>query len=1216
MDLANDDTEEDFDALNAFLDEGKVEGTQSGLDLDTLNDRELNAGEKDANAVDYEDIDLSDDENQAEDKAGGIAAPQTQTEAPAANNDVSMGGNDNDNSFDYLFEDDGTDPFGEKNDDLFNEEEEQTAPLDESEEKQETRESQDEHTSAVAEAAISEPEKALENLLEKETEKSPQEAIEEEPVLSSADSKAPPGPPGELTQKDRELWEEQMKLFAYHQSTSQAREKGEAIPPPPETPWELFNTIFPNYERGKPPAWTRLIPPRPARFATKKPLKPPKAVRPTKVNLEIGPDQERLFRLPGPASSTFAVQREEFAAKGITMTTQPVENQEEESEDEEMDVDKEEGLGIAGVTWQDLVTINQDWDIPSGSSSPLIQPETEDVYLGDDEQDVLAQPPHKKHKLSFTDIGAQHIMYDFKLPIEDPEKATAQLAKKVQLDLNDPYLLVDTSAPDTTRQRKRTHANAFQRDAIGGLSRAIKKRYNISNDEAYGLLKENHQNRVRSTVGSVEVEHALPAVKLQYPFYKTTYTSREARALHRQPLSEIAGVAKLYPLVWQKKRSNKEKTAQENFPTSGDLSQADNSSMLLLEYSEEYPLMLSGFGMGNRLINYYRRVDDQDGSYPVAKYGKTEPLAPQDKSPFSIFGNVEAGQTVPTIHNNMFRAPVFKHQEDLRDFMLISSKTIDDRKWYMKNVEGLHVVGQQLPFVDVPNPKSRKVTDASKKRLKMLTWRMFNKGKRVKNDEVVKHAPGQDVAAVRSKIREWMSWDKERGWQPFPGRDAEDEASIRAMVTPEDVCLLDSMKLGEQHLHDAGYNSDVKDSEDEEQDDQDDDDAKPETADLEQQLAPWNLTKNFLNATQGKAMLALHGEGDPTGRGEGLNMMKTSMKGGFKQIGESIEDRLDADRRKAMGGHSFNVAQQQKDYSDGIQKVWDAQNQSLSSTVVPDVEMGDPALAAENNVGAPANAPPAPSGASKAGGSSHAPSRVARTREDENTSIISRASMGPSKSLTITRSIPRDKYGNEEPEVTQTVLRDPQVIKMYKRRRDQMIMDRIVTSDIKMTGDPFFDRLQKMKAKREVKIMQAKFNRSAARKGKNATAARAEDNAAPAGASPPAAGSPAGAAAAGSPGAAAGATYSPPASAAAKTTGPKNKNKKETDRKCTLCGLKGHIRTKKKVCPMQNGEWGHPPVPPVGAGGGLDGGSSPGGAEGRVGGGGAKSTSGPAVSGF
>ena len=57
-------------------------------------------------------------------------------------------------------------------------------------------------------------------------------------------------------------------------------------------------------------------------------------------------------------------------------------------------------------------------------------------------------------------------------------------------------------------------------------------------------------------------------------------------------------------------------------------------------------------------------------------------------------------------------------------------------------------------------------------------------------------------------------------------------------------------------------------------------------------LAPWITTKNFLQATQAKAMLRLHGEGDPTGRGEAFSFIRVSMKDIFVRAGEDYEAKL------------------------------------------------------------------------------------------------------------------------------------------------------------------------------------------------------------------------------------------------------------------------------------------------------------------------------------
>lgn len=109
-----------------------------------------------------------------------------------------------------------------------------------------------------------------------------------------------------------------------------------------------------------------------------------------------------------------------------------------------------------------------------------------------------------------------------------------------------------------------------------------------------------------------------------------------------------------------------------------------------------------------------------------------------------------------------------------------------------------------------------------------------------------------------------------------------DDAEMLKLATPEMVCLAESMQVGLRHLQDAGYGQ-------AEEGGAGDDDSK---LDIEQQLAPWITTKNFINATANKAMLKLHGEGDPTGRGEAFSFLRVSMKDIFLRAGEAMEDRM------------------------------------------------------------------------------------------------------------------------------------------------------------------------------------------------------------------------------------------------------------------------------------------------------------------------------------
>jgi hypothetical protein len=822
---------------------------------------------------------------------------------------------------------------------------------------------------------------------------------------------------GEKEEEMDDVTRAQMELFASHARRYYAN--GDlAVPTAPGTQEEVFELAFPTFEKDGIPHWQKLLPQRPAHFKGYRPLKPPKPVQPTKVNLELEPDQERSFKLN--LSTSYKRKRDEEGHPGIVVISNYEAGDNAEDEVSELEALDDHEL-IGNVNVHDIRLFCEDWnqsdgDLSGSDGSP------NDNYLGGLSNGLL-EPPTKTRRIS-QDGGKllPSLAEDFP-SWDDPEALAAKYAKRLHLDLNDPYLLIETQ-PQQTGRFKRAGQDML-RDGGGTIKKMMAKKYNFSNDDAYDLLKENHSNKVRSTLGSVNIDHALPAIKLQYPFYKVSLTAKEARSFHR-PTFPFPGVVKFEQLARVKAKTLKGLDARNMFQRSKDLSMADNSNMILVEYSEECPVTLSNFGMGSKLINYYRRKDETDHNRPKRDLGETQVLLPQDKSPFSIFGNVEPGTTIPTFHNAMYRAPVFSHQPKSTDFLCIRSSNNSGSKWYLRNLDNLFLCGQQFPSMEVPGPHARKVTEAAKRRLRMISFRIFRKNRDrrarqpwLSNEMIRHHLPGSDIAQNRSKMREFMQYDKvNSSWIPKPGEVVPDEAAMEDWIKPEEICLLDSMQVGVRHLQDVGYSKEGGDV------DLDDDDDK-EAQGIDQQLAPWQTTKNFIHACQGKAMLELHGDGDPSRRGEAFSFIKTSMKGGFKAIGESIEDRLDAKRTKELGGHSYNVARQQQAYEDAIKRIWNAQSLSLESTVEqsdaePDVddeeEKYPPHL--KHSV---ARTPRTEAGT---------PSLLHSRRDDDTGSQYSKLSHNSQlgKSVKITRTLANGTRQEE-------VIHDAKVISAYMRRR-------------------------------------------------------------------------------------------------------------------------------------------------------------------------------------
>lgn len=107
-------------------------------------------------------------------------------------------------------------------------------------------------------------------------------------------------------------------------------------------------------------------------------------------------------------------------------------------------------------------------------------------------------------------------------------------------------------------------------------------------------------------------------------------------------------------------------------------------------------------------------------------------------------------------------------------------------------------------------------------------------------------------------------------------------AEMLRIVEPENVVLSEGMAVGQQHLSDAGYGED----EDGDREGNEDDVNKVPIA---VQLSPWNTTKSFVSAATKGTLMKLHGDGDPTGRGEAFSFIRASAKTPFVKAGEDPE---------------------------------------------------------------------------------------------------------------------------------------------------------------------------------------------------------------------------------------------------------------------------------------------------------------------------------------
>ncbi|CAE6447798.1 unnamed protein product [Rhizoctonia solani] len=648
--------------------------------------------------------------------------------------------------------------------------------------------------------------------------------------------------------------------------------------------------------------------------------------------------------------------------------------------------------------------------------------------------------------------------------------------------LDDPLLPPPPAPPPTTSTIATTEAKPKKKtrpETAPG-----KDKFNLSNDHFYEVSKE--RQRVRQTFGNLVVQHAYPALKLQLPFYKTRLTKEEARAFHRPALQIPANIefrfTRVRNLKKKKDKNGRRLVTNDVLKKTGDLTLKDNSNFVLWEYSEEHPPVLSNFGMGSVLVNYYRKKDEKDD---YGDLGEPFVLEPNDESPFFKYGSIQHGQTIPAIYNNLIRAPVFKHTPPPTDFLVIKSTTRGESKYYIRDIKHLYVAGQTFPVVEVPGPHSRKITHTIKQRLIIIACKLLAKSKheRLKISRLMKYFPDQNELQMRQRLKAYLQDFMEyhrRGehqtfWRLKPSFQRPSPADMLKMVEPEHVVLSESMIVGQRHLLDSGYGkseSDVMEDEGK--------------LDTEQQLAPWITTKNFIHATQGKAMLKLHGEGDPTGRGEGFSFIRVSMKEIFVPAGEDPEELNAEANSRPKNQHRYNVAQQQQVYKSEIERIWRTQFRSLSNKVPPELTLEE---ANAPMFKQPRDASVAASGSGAAGpsgGKTGTKSRHSSLGAMSRASSIDRdGQSGEGKTtrvLRIRRQAPDGSWSTE-------IVRNDNVISAYVARRVEIDEDNMKAEDYVPTGDVVKD--QRMKAKLLEQLNKMKKNQERRLNRKNAKAIEA-----------------------------------------------------------------------------------------------------------------------------
>lgn len=222
-----------------------------------------------------------------------------------------------------------------------------------------------------------------------------------------------------------------------------------------------------------------------------------------------------------------------------------------------------------------------------------------------------------------------------------------------------------------------------------------------------------------------------------------------------------------------------------------------------------------------------------------------------------------------------------------------------------------------------------------------------NGNARLSVKDISLHFPDQNDMQNRQRLKEFMEYQRkgdDQGFWKIKNMDVvPTEEEIRAMITPEDVALLDSMQHGLQVLDDIDslYNDDSRkqDLKREKREKENGKDAEEENEEkekaerkrrekdgetdetIDEGLSPWSLSRSFIIANQTKAMLQLNGEGDNSGIGLGFSFLRATQKHGFKPLFPPPKESVPK---------NTTAAYQQKLYENEISRIWYSQRSSLT----------------------------------------------------------------------------------------------------------------------------------------------------------------------------------------------------------------------------------------------------------------------------------------------
>jgi len=351
--------------------------------------------------------------------------------------------------------------------------------------------------------------------------------------------------------------------------------------------------------------------------------------------------------------------------------------------------------------------------------------------------------------------------------------------------------------------------NEEEEDGADDRAEAIDERqmdldpYNISNDYTDRYKKHINEKNIDR---EVDIQHSVPARNLYELWFPTILEPPLLARHHRFPLRLLRDSVLVHSHRYPVRLENKPHKITGNQPVyvkkAKQLS-ATEGSLLLIEYIEQYPPLLSNVGMGSLIVTYHRKKTmEEELKPPKPTIGRVQVLSKMDDSPFAM-GDVLPGEPLQCVVNKLYTAPIFEQKVPTREHLFLLVFRKKRKTWTLRRLPPVFTAGQMQPKVEVCEPYTKKANDLVKERVRVYTRRFL-----LQHPDAIRKDVRQYQEEFKRKFHSELEVNNRldlvvrEEWKA-DGADAHD-AVLQEMCSPEDVCVYESMAAGYHRLLRAG----------------------------------------------------------------------------------------------------------------------------------------------------------------------------------------------------------------------------------------------------------------------------------------------------------------------------------------------------------------------------------------------------------------------------